>query len=194
MSDLSKSENVKSDARQQRGQQGEDEAVRFLETYGFVMVARNWRPGQNNAAQNPHRNAVASDIEYSKLVAKSSAKRVAAADGAMRGEIDIIAWQTQGAKRILCFIEVKTRRADATGVWSRGAPQEAVTFAKQKQISRLANAYVSFHRLHDVPCRFDVVEVWHQQDRAPRIEHHISAFDYVDPSYGARLASRHRRF
>ena len=178
-----------SDARQQRGQQGEDEAVRFLEAHGFRMVARNWRPGQNNAAQNLHQNATVGNIEYSK-----SAKRPAAADGAMRGEIDIIAWQTVGTKRILCFIEVKTRRADATGVWSRGAPQEAVTFAKQKQISRLANAYVSFHKLHDVPCRFDVVEVWHETNQPSRIELHTSAFDYVDPSYGARLASRNRRF
>ena len=175
-----------SDLRQQRGQQGEDEAVRFLEARGFRMVARNWRPGQKNAAQNPTQNATSPNIEYS----KQSTKRVAAADGAMRGEIDIIAWHDN----VLCFIEVKTRRADASGVWQRGAPQEAVTFAKQKQISRLANAYVSFHKLHDVSCRFDVVEVWHEANQSPRIELHTSAFDYVDPSYGARLASRNRRF
>ena len=174
-----------SDLRQQRGQQGEDEAVRFLEAHGFRMVARNWRPGQKNASQNSTPNATSANIEYSK-----STKRVAAADGAMRGEIDIIAWQD----KTLCFIEVKTRRADANGVWTRGAPQEAVTFSKQKQISRLANAYVSFYKLHDVPCRFDVIEVWHEANRPSRIELHTSAFDYVDPSYGARLATRNRRF
>lgn len=86
----------------------------------------------------------------------------------MRGEIDIIAWHG----KILCFIEVKTRSSDAFG-----APQEAVNRSKQRQISRLANAYVSFHRL-DVPCRFDVAEVWLSSDAAPRLVIHQNAFDY----------------
>lgn len=86
----------------------------------------------------------------------------------MRGEIDIIAWHG----KILCFIEVKTRSSN-----SFGEPQEAVNRAKQRQISRLANAYVSFHRL-DVPCRFDVIEVWLAPDALPRLAVHQNAFDY----------------
>ena len=86
----------------------------------------------------------------------------------MRGEIDIIAWHG----KILCFIEVKTRSST-----NFGAPQEAVNRAKQRQISRLANAYVSFHRL-DVSCRFDVAEVWLSPDAPPRIAFHQNAFDY----------------
>lgn len=93
----------------------------------------------------------------------------------MRGEIDCIAWQPSPRGEILCFIEVKTRASDAFGT-----PQEAVTPSKQRQICRLANAYVSYHPTN-AACRFDVVEVWLSDDnRTPRIALHTSAFDYVE--------------
>jgi len=93
----------------------------------------------------------------------------------LRGEVDCIAWQG----KTLCFVEVKTRlsRDDEKAV----APQEAVTPSKQRQLSRLANAYVSYHRLDEIPCRFDVVEVWldpAEPERKPRIELRRNAFDY----------------
>lgn len=93
---------------------------------------------------------------------------------ALRGEIDCIAW-TSGARseRVLAFIEVKTRRDNA-----RGAPQEAVTLAKQRQIARLAQAYVAFHRIENIACRFDVVEVWLEDQAPPRCKLHRNAFDY----------------
>lgn len=139
----------------ERGDWGEDEAVRFLEARGFVLVERNWRPGK---------------IEGSR-------QRDGAVDGAMRGEIDCIAWQG----KVLCFIEVKARSSN-----NCGAPQEAVTPSKQRQISRLANAYVSLHKLHDTPCRFDVVEVWLNQAEPPRLVLHLNAFDYQCPGEASR--------
>ena len=89
----------------------------------------------------------------------------------LRGEVDCIAWHG----KTLCFVEVKARTS--TG---KGAPQEAVTASKQRQLSRLANAYVSMHQMVDVPCRFDVVEVWLSDDARvpPRIAHRRNAFDY----------------
>ena len=72
--------------------------------------------------------------------------------GMARGEIDIVAWD--GAYLVFC--EVKTRRV-ASG--AQGTPAEAVGPAKQKQITRLAMAYLAKHELNDVDCRFDVVEV-----------------------------------
>ncbi|MDF2439056.1 MAG: putative endonuclease [Abditibacteriota bacterium] len=95
------------------------------------------------------------------------------AGNALRGEVDCIAWHTYGGRRVLCFIEVKTRASNAGG-----APQEAVTPSKQRQLSRLANAYVSTHNI-EAPCRFDVVEVWLADDNAvPRVALHPNAFDY----------------
>ncbi len=82
----------------------------------------------------------------------------------LSGEIDIVAWDGP----VLCFVEVKTRRA--TGRSSPVAPAEAVTPAKQRQIARLALAYANRHGLlsddgpagepdEGVALRFDVVAV-----------------------------------
>ncbi len=122
--------------RQQRGSDGEEIAARFLQSRGFGLVARNWRPGRS-----------------------------------LRGEIDIIALKNG----LLCFVEVKTRSSNLFG-----SPQEAVTPAKQRQISRLANAYLGFHQLHDTQVRFDIVEVWLPSggEKLPRVALHENAFDY----------------
>lgn len=101
---------------------------------------------------------------------------------AQRGEVDCIAWQG----RVLCFIEVKTRAGS-----SHGAPQEAVTPSKQRQICKLANAYVSLHRITDTPCRFDVVEVWtHDDNTPPRIALRQNAFDYIEGNTSRRRGAR----
>lgn len=72
--------------------------------------------------------------------------------GMARGEIDVVAWDGE----FLVFCEVKTRR---TALGNQGTPAEAVDARKQKQLTRLAFAYIAKHGLDDVPCRFDVVEV-----------------------------------
>ena len=82
--------------------------------------------------------------------------------GMARGEIDVIAWDGE----FLVFCEVKTRR---TALGNQGTPAEAVDARKQKQLTRLAFAYLAKHNLDDVPCRFDVVEVVRRPPRPPQI-------------------------
>ena len=95
------------------------------------------------------------------------------AGNALRGEVDCIAWHRQGRVKVLCFVEVKTRASNLGG-----EPQEAVNLSKQRQLSRLANAYVSQHGI-EAPCRFDVVEVWLADDASvPRVALRPNAFDY----------------
>ena len=122
--------------RQQRGNTGEDIAARYLETRGFKIVARNWRPGKG-----------------------------------LRGELDCIAWEGQ----VLCFVEVKTRTSN-----QMGAPQEAVNSTKQRQICKLANAFLSARQWSEIACRFDVVEVWldPENQTLPRVALHRNAFDF----------------
>jgi putative endonuclease len=140
------------ESTRERGQAGEDIAVRYLEAHGYRVLERNWRPAKE-------------------------------ASGALRGEIDCIAW----LGTILCFIEVKARTST-----NQGAPQEAVNPGKQRQLSYLANAYVSLNRLVDTPCRFDVVEVLLPSgDSPPRVALHQNAFDYVEG--GRRARSRGAR-
>ncbi len=83
------------------------------------------------------------------------------------GEIDIIARQGKD----LVFIEVKTRRGDRFG-----APQEAVSAAKQNKLRRLADYYLKEKRLGDeVAVRFDVVGIT-VDEKGPQIEIIPNAF------------------
>jgi putative endonuclease len=82
------------------------------------------------------------------------------------GELDIIARDG----RTLVFVEVKARRGRTFG---EGA--EAVTGCKQRRIAKLARDYVTRNRLHDCPCRFDVVSIRLDGDR-PVIEVFQNAF------------------
>jgi putative endonuclease len=66
------------------------------------------------------------------------------------GEIDIIAKDNETT----VFVEVKTRDGDEFG---GGAA--AVTPWKQRRVALMALDYLSRHKLHDTPCRFDVVTV-----------------------------------
>ena len=82
------------------------------------------------------------------------------------GEIDLIARQGQ----TLVFIEVKTRRSERFG-----APQDAVSPAKQARLRRLADYYLKQKRLGQVPVRFDVVAITFAGD-APQVEIIQAAF------------------
>jgi putative endonuclease len=83
------------------------------------------------------------------------------------GEIDLIARQG----KTMVFIEVKTRKGDRFG-----APQEAVSAAKQARLRRLADYYLKQKRLgQDVLLRFDVVGITLTED-APRVEIIQNAF------------------
>lgn len=90
------------------------------------------------------------------------------------GEIDLIA--LDGAT--IVFVEVKTRRNEAAG-----HPAEAVTLAKQRQLTRSALAYLRRHDRLESPARFDVVAIlWPDDGSPPRVEHFRNAFD--PPGHG----------
>jgi putative endonuclease len=65
-------------------------------------------------------------------------------------EIDIVAED----KDTLCFIEVRTRQ---NTLW--GHPSETVTYSKQKNIRKAAQAYLARHDATSRPIRFDVATV-----------------------------------
>ena len=69
---------------------------------------------------------------------------------ARRGEVDIIVRDGE----FTVFVEVKTRRSLKFGL-----PQAAVTLQKQRQISKVALAYLQTQNLMDAPCRFDVIAI-----------------------------------
>ncbi|MBM4286027.1 MAG: YraN family protein [Deltaproteobacteria bacterium] len=81
------------------------------------------------------------------------------------GEVDLIARH----RGTLVFVEVKTRKQSRYG-----APQEAVSPAKQARLRRLADYYLRAKGLKDQAVRFDVVAITFQDD-APRIEIIVNA-------------------
>jgi putative endonuclease len=84
-----------------------------------------------------------------------------------RGEIDIIA-KKDG---LLIFFEVKTRNNKEFG-----EPEYAVTKSKQKQIIRIARAYLYENNITDIQCRFDVIAISFENFSGPKINHLENAF------------------
>ncbi len=74
-----------------------------------------------------------------------------------RGEIDIIALDK---KNCLCFIEVKTKRAD-----DGFNPLLSITDNKQRQLSKLALMYMQKFKIQNIDARFDVVTVVFKNDK-----------------------------
>jgi putative endonuclease len=82
------------------------------------------------------------------------------------GEIDLIAMHDS----VVVFVEVKTRTNDAFG-----APELAVTPRKQQRMVKAALGYIRYNKLHQVPCRFDVVAITTAAKQA--VEHIQNAFE-----------------
>ena len=90
--------------------------------------------------------------------------------GMRRGEIDIVAWDGD----VICIIEVKTRRS------SRFDAFDAITVSKRRQLTRLAQAYITRYNLVQKECRFDVVVVYDNEDiPEPIVQLSRHAFDPV---------------
>jgi putative endonuclease len=84
------------------------------------------------------------------------------------GEIDLVC-RDEGA---VVFVEVKCRRAG----WD-AAPAAAVSWHKQRRLTRLAQHYLKWRRLERARCRFDVVSVVQSDRGTLEVRHVRSAFD-----------------
>ncbi|MDH4164174.1 MAG: YraN family protein [Nitrospirota bacterium] len=82
------------------------------------------------------------------------------------GEIDLIAMD----RDTIVFVEVKTRTSDAYG-----APELAVDTRKQARMTKAALAYLAARKLHQMPCRFDIVAITRMPEE--RIELIRNAFE-----------------
>jgi len=87
------------------------------------------------------------------------------------GEIDLVC-RDDG---VVVFVEVKCRRAG----WDE-APAAAVSWHKQRRLTRLAQHYLKWRRLDGVRCRFDVVSVTVDAHGALDVRHLRSAFDAAE--------------
>ena len=82
------------------------------------------------------------------------------------GEIDLIALH----EGTIVFIEVKTRTSNAYG-----APELAVNRQKQRRMIKAALSYIKYKKIHQMPCRFDVVAI--TGESSPALELIENAFE-----------------
>ena len=94
-----------------------------------------------------------------KILARNFSNRI--------GELDIVA----ADKNTIIFVEVKTRRDRCYG-----RPAEAVEKRKQFKLGKVASTFLSRYSLWNRPCRFDVVEVYIEDDTHTHINHSAGAF------------------
>jgi putative endonuclease len=87
------------------------------------------------------------------------------------GELDLVC-RDDG---VLVFVEVKCRRA----TWGDG-PGAAVSWHKQRRLTRLAQRYLASRRLGSVRCRFDVIAVTLDARGTLDVRHIRAAFDAVE--------------
>ena len=86
-------------------------------------------------------------------------------------EVDIIAVE----KNTIVFVEVKTRNNQRYGT-----PAEAVTLKKQQKIIQAAIKFLQDNNLFDKSCRFDVFEVFSNDNQNPdtwKYNHIENAFE-----------------
>lgn len=82
------------------------------------------------------------------------------------GEIDVVCYD----KRELVFVEVKTRYTKTFG-----APEDAMTYGKQKRIRTIARVYLYVNKLWEVSCRFDVIAIDYSEGKR-ELRHWRNAF------------------
>ncbi len=80
------------------------------------------------------------------------------------GEIDLICQD----ENVLVFVEVKARRSNAYG-----PPESSITPAKQRQLYKVASAYLQQHPELECDFRFDVVII---DGTPPEIRYYPNAF------------------
>lgn len=85
------------------------------------------------------------------------------------GEIDLIVEN----KKYLCFVEVKQRNVN-----SIATPAEFVDYGKQQKIITSAKLYLSVNSTKLQP-RFDVIEIYTDNNEIKSIKHLENAFDLV---------------
>jgi len=143
----------------------------------LLTFLANRRPRPTAEPCGPHRAAGLRAEEAAARTLERLGYRVRARNVRFRfGELDLVCQHGQ----TLVFVEVKARAAP-----HHGAPVEAVTSQKQRQLVRLAQVYLQTLREGPPPCRFDVVAVDLTPDGRPaRVEVVVDAFRADDELSG----------
>lgn len=106
------------------------------------------------------------EIEAANYLRKKKYRLLCANYRTRFGEIDLIVRN----KKYICFVEVKQRSIN-----SIAAPSEFVDYSKQKKIKAAAMLYLASNKT-DLQPRFDVIEIYTQDNRINSLKHLENAF------------------
>lgn len=118
---------------------------------------------KQNARMNKRKKGTQKEALAAAYLGRNGVKIVRRNYRVRQGEIDLIGWEeaceaTRGREkksRTLVFFEVKYRKSRG-----KGSALEAVTPAKQRQISRVSLFFLNQYHISDkVPIRYDVVAI-----------------------------------
>ena len=132
---------------------------------GLVAIFRRWigRAGCSESLGRRGERAAA------RFLRRLGYKIIATGQRNALGEIDLVAIDGDA----IVFVEVKTRASH-----DKGHPADAVHENKQRQLSRLATAYLKRRGMLEQRARFDIVAVtWPVGRKQPDIEHLKNAFE-----------------
>lgn len=86
-----------------------------------------------------------------------------------KGEIDLVGYDGP----VLAFVEVKTRAGDLE---AQAKPEESITPAKRRVLSRMALRFLNEWRLLQAQYRFDVLALESRPGERPQVRLHKNAF------------------
>lgn len=109
------------------------------------------------------------EIEAANFLRKKKYNLIEANYTTRFGEIDLIV----ANKKYLCFVEVKQRSIN-----SIAQAKEFVTYSKQQKIIASAQLYLANNNTALQP-RFDVIEIYTDNDKVISIKHLENAFELV---------------
>lgn len=89
----------------------------------------------------------------------------------IKGEIDLVGYDGPA----LAFVEVKTRTIDPANP-PLAKPEDAVTFEKRRNLSRMARQFLAERRIPEAQCRFDVLAIETTPGRRPTVRLLKNAF------------------
>ncbi|MDE2890517.1 MAG: ribonuclease HII [Gemmatimonadota bacterium] len=152
-----------------RGVRSDSDSESALESAGTAggATGKDGRPPRAAIAQSQlFRTGTRGENAAAATLARTGYRILRRNYRAAGGEVDLIVSNDHA----IAFVEVKTRASEGFG-----PPEIRVTPEKQRQIARVARAYLQRHPSPGLAPRFDVVAV-HYRGGSPRIRHLESAF------------------
>jgi putative endonuclease len=94
----------------------------------------------------------------------------------IHGELDLVGYD----RGVLAFVEVKLRTYQEKVDAKTALPEDAITPAKKRNLTRMARNFMLTWRIRESLCRFDVLAIESQAGQAPRARLHKDAFTAVE--------------